>query len=194
MNGVIGMTGCCWQQIFRRSSGDTPRWCERAARPDSLIDHILDLSKIEAGKMVLETVGFRPARHSGRRSGNAGHPGPSKRTGTHLPGRARHPSLLRGDPGRLRQILVNLAANAVKFTSRGEVALRVELAHDDKRTATIRFTVCRYGNRYPQGPGRRPVLTVRASGWLDYAKVRRHRIGPGHLQAAGGDDGRPDRL
>jgi two-component system, sensor histidine kinase and response regulator len=51
------------------------------------------------------------------------------------------PSLLRGDPGRLRQILVNLGTNAVKFTGKGEIVIRVRLESEDERNVTIRFSV-----------------------------------------------------
>src|SRR6185436_1340882 len=55
------------------------------------------------------------------------------------------PAALRGDPGRLRQVLVNLVGNAVKFTANGEVVVRVQLASAAGRTAVLRFEVADTG-------------------------------------------------
>ena len=60
------------------------------------------------------------------------------------------PWRLRGDPGRVRQVLVNLLGNAVKFTPQGEVAIRVRLEAEDERTATLRFTVSDTGIGFRQ--------------------------------------------
>ena len=60
------------------------------------------------------------------------------------------PSLLRGDPGKIRQVLLNLLGNAVKFTAKGEVAVRVRLEAKQSRTATLRFTVSDTGIGFPQ--------------------------------------------
>jgi len=105
----------------------------------ALIDDILDLSKIEARMLAIESVDFDLRRTledlieiwrvQARAKG--------------LIFRSRimpeTPSLLRGDPKRLRQVLNNLAANALKFTARGEVALNVEMvSHADGRTI-VRF-------------------------------------------------------
>ena len=142
MNGVIGMT----RLLLTTGLSDQQRRYAEVVRSSgetliSLIDHILDLSKIEAGKMVLETADFDlRAMLEGVVEMLAIQ---ANRKGLELTCfiAPETPSLLRGDPGRLRQILVNLAANAVKFTSRGEVAIRVEPDGQTDQTATIRFTV-----------------------------------------------------
>ena len=105
----------------------------------TIINDILDFSKIEAGKMSLETIDFdlRQLVES---------------TGDLMAGRALQkqlelivyvepdvPSRLRGDPGRLRQVLLNLLGNAVKFTAAGEIVLRVRLAHEAASGARLRF-------------------------------------------------------
>ena len=105
----------------------------------TIINDILDFSKIEAGKMSLETVDFdlRQLVES---------------TGDLMAGRALQkqlelivhvdpdvPPRLRGDPGRLRQVLLNLLGNAVKFTAAGEIVLRVRTVHEDDARVRLRF-------------------------------------------------------
>jgi PAS domain S-box-containing protein len=142
MNGVVGMTRLLLDSALTveqrqyaevvRTSGETLL---------SLIDHILDLSKIEAGRMSLEICGFNlrttlegVVEMLGIQADRKG----LELTCLIEPG---IPALLRGDPGRLRQVIVNLAANAVKFTSQGAVGIAVELASQDERRATLRFVI-----------------------------------------------------
>ena len=105
----------------------------------TIINDILDFSKIEAGKMSLETIDFdlRQLVES---------------TGDLMAGRALQkqlelivyvepevPSRLRGDPGRLRQVLLNLLGNAVKFTAAGEIVLRVRVTRENDAGVRLRF-------------------------------------------------------
>jgi PAS domain S-box-containing protein len=142
MNGVIGMTGLLmdtplspeqreYAEIIR-TSGDVLL---------SIINDILDFSKIEAGKMTLELVDFDLRTLAEEAvdllAGNA----QEKGLELILYVDQAVPVTVNGDPGRLRQILVNLLGNAVKFTERGDVVLRMtldELAADD---AVIRCSV-----------------------------------------------------
>jgi len=107
----------------------------------SLINEILDLSKLEAGEMVLETLDFDlstcveevlellapPAHKKGLEIAALIYP--------------NVPTHLQGDAGRLRQILMNLISNAIKFTSSGEVIVKVELRSLSLNTATINFAI-----------------------------------------------------
>jgi len=141
LNGLMGMTRLLLETPL---SAEQRRYAEVACSSGeallSLIGQVLDLSKIEAGKLSLEAVDFdlRPLVESVIEMVSMD--AAKKRlelTGLIAP---RTPTLLRGDPGRLRQVIANLAANAVKFTGRGEVAVRVEPVKEDETATTLRFT------------------------------------------------------
>jgi two-component system, sensor histidine kinase and response regulator len=150
MNGVIGMTGLLLDTDLtpeQRQYAEVVRTSADALL--SLINDILDFSKIEAHKMEIERLDFDlrstvegaaellASRASEKGLRLAGFVAPNV------------PGLLRGDPGRVRQVLVNLAGNAVKFTERGEVVIRVELLGEDQQTATLRFSVTDTGIGIP---------------------------------------------
>ncbi|MBI1840355.1 MAG: PAS domain S-box protein [Verrucomicrobia bacterium] len=119
--------------------------CDSAEALNRLINDILDFSKIEAGKLVLEQIDFdlRDAVE-----GTAEMLAQAARSqGDELVCRidSRVPGLLRGDPVRVRQVLMNLLSNAIKFTKRGEVALLVDRLDSGGSRARLRFEVCDTG-------------------------------------------------
>jgi PAS domain S-box-containing protein len=150
MNGVLGMI-----QLLLRTDLDEAQQRYAAIAQDSgrtllaLIDDILDLSKIEAGKVVLENRGFDLRRTledvvrllHGRAD--------EKGLEIHTRAAPEIPRLLSGDSRRLSQVLTNLCANAVKFTDRGGITLAAALdAAPDSggdRKVTVRFTVADTG-------------------------------------------------
>lgn len=142
LNGVIGMTG------LLLDSGLTGEQKQLAETVDSsamsllqLIDDILDICKIEAKKLVLEIVDFDLADLVNEVAGGVACNAQQKGIGFACSFGADVPLLLRGDPARLRQVLNNLAGNAVKFTERGEVVIRVELESCDAGTLRLLFSV-----------------------------------------------------
>jgi signal transduction histidine kinase/DNA-binding NarL/FixJ family response regulator len=143
LNGIIGMTG------LMLDSGLSPELHSQAnavRRSGELllgiINDILDFSKIEADKMEIEVVELDVREVISQVVDLMAERARSK--GVELTARV-HPTVprrLRGDPGRLHQVLVNLVGNAVKFTDRGgEVVVRVRLASEVDQTSLLRFDV-----------------------------------------------------
>ena len=114
-----------------------------------LIDDVLDFSKIEAGKMTLQTVGFRLADVADLAIEMFAPRAADKGIGLELTVAEGVPSRLLGDPGRLQQVLINLIGNAVKFTDRGRVEVRIEAARRSDDRHPIRFTVTDTGIGIP---------------------------------------------
>ena len=103
------------------------------------------------------------------------------------------PPALRGDPTRLRQILLNLASNAVKFTTEGEVVLRARKVSESDDDVRVRFEVSDTGVGIAARGPRPAVRAVLAGGLVDHPALRRDRPRPRHREAARGPDARHDR-
>ena len=142
MNGVIGMTGLLLDTNLseeQREYAETVRVSGENLL--TIINDILDFSKIEAGRLDLETMDFDLRNTVEETLGLLAERAQSK--GIELVNFIEHdvPSALRGDPGRLSQVLTNLLGNAIKFTEEGEVVLSVSLAEERGDAAVVRFEV-----------------------------------------------------
>jgi signal transduction histidine kinase/BarA-like signal transduction histidine kinase len=151
MNGVIGMTDLLLDGplgVEQRDYAETIRDSARALL--AVINDILDFSKIEAGKLelVVEPIDLRDLQqHVVRLMAIQANPKNLQITACVDPA---VPKCVRGDAGRLRQVLVNLCANAVKFTEHGEVALHVGVVAQDLERTTLRFEVRDTGIGVPE--------------------------------------------
>ncbi|MDM8522499.1 PAS domain S-box protein [Desulfococcaceae bacterium HSG8] len=151
MNGIFGMTELIADTELDEQQREYVRMI-RTASDDllSLINDILDFSKIEAEKLELENLDFDIKKTVVQVIGILKVKADEKQLEMiHLIHR-NVPLKLRGDPARLRQILMNLISNAIKFTEKGEVLLRVTLEEDDENHAILRFSVSDTGIGIPE--------------------------------------------
>ena len=142
MNGVLGMTGLLLDTPLTKEQQQFAEMIQLSGEALLVIvNDILDFSKIEAGKLELDIVDLDLADVV--RGTVELLKGTAKGKGLELEASIDRevPILLRGDRGRLRQVLINLLGNAIKFTARGEVRLHIALDRESEETASLRFQI-----------------------------------------------------
>jgi two-component system sensor histidine kinase/response regulator len=142
MNGILGMTELVLGTELtpdQREYVDAVKFSSEALL--TLINDILDFSKIEAGKLDLESIAFHLQDSLASTLRVLALRAHEKDLELNCHIRPDVPEILMGDSGRLRQIVINLVGNAIKFTERGEVTLRVEQESMEGDTVSLHFSV-----------------------------------------------------
>ena len=150
LNGVIGMT----ELLLGTSLTQQQRRYVQIAKSSAdallvVINQILDFSKIEAGKLELEAIDFDLRTVLEEVGEMLAHRAASKGLELAYHVAPNAPTALKGDPSRLRQVLINLVNNAVKFTHKGEVVVRVSVESRDRDQVKLRFAVIDSGVGIP---------------------------------------------
>lgn len=142
LNGIIGMTDLVLETeltLEQRDYLETAKFSADALL--NVINDILDFSKIEAGKIELEEIIFSPADCIESALKTIKFRVREKGLELACDIGAEVPQAVRGDPGRLRQVLLNLVGNAIKFTDEGEVGLKVMADVIEEKASTLHFIV-----------------------------------------------------
>jgi CheY-like chemotaxis protein/nitrogen-specific signal transduction histidine kinase len=151
MNAVIGMTRVLLETPLSEEQRDCIDIVHEAGQALlTIINDILDLSRMEAGRLDLDSVDFDLRMLLDRTIAIVDPRARQKGVALLLDVAPDVPRALRGDPGRLRQVLLNLLANAVKFTSVGEVGLAVRMIADQGKRVQLGITVHDTGVGIPE--------------------------------------------
>ncbi|MDB5390128.1 MAG: signal transduction histidine kinase [Planctomycetaceae bacterium] len=150
MNGIIGMTELALTTPVSSEQREYLETVKNSA--DALLrilNDILDFSKVDAGMVELETVPFSLREHLGDTLKTVAIRADEKQLELAWHAASNVPDFLIGDPGRIRQVIVNLTGNAIKFTDCGEIIVRVMVDGKSRDDVTLHFTVTDTGIGIP---------------------------------------------
>ncbi len=156
LNGILATTEMLFDTVLNREQHEFANLISISSQNLlGLINEILDISKLEAGKLTLEVIEFDLNECCTACVRSLALTAQQKDLRMNFFIASDVPRRILGDPGRLRQILINLLGNAVKFTSKGEVLLAVTLDKMQAEHSIIRFTVCDTGIGIPEDKQKR---------------------------------------
>lgn len=142
INGVIGMTGLLDDTILSKEQREYVDIIRRSGETLlTVINDILDFSKIESGQMHFETIDFDLLVAIDDVKKILAFAANKKQIDLRIDLSSNLPQSLRGDPGRFKQVLMNIIGNAIKFTNRGHVLLRASTIYETARIAHLKFEI-----------------------------------------------------
>jgi signal transduction histidine kinase/DNA-binding response OmpR family regulator len=172
MNGVIGMTELALNTELTQEQTEYLEAVRISANSLlALINDILDFSKMEAGKFELIAIAFKLRDCVADTMGSLSPQADAKGLELAYHIHSDVPDTLVGDPGRIRQILINLIGNAIKFTNKGEVILRVELESQAGEEAVLHFVFTDTGIGIPRD---KQETVFRAFEQIDSSSTRQY--------------------
>ncbi|MBF0613267.1 MAG: response regulator, partial [Magnetococcales bacterium] len=172
MNAIIGMTDLLLDTKLNKDQRELATTARESAHALlTIINDILDFSKIEAGKLELESAEFSPIRVVEGVAELVAPQAHNKSLDIICDVSQQVPPILKGDAGRIRQVLLNLAGNAVKFTKKGEIVLSVTVETRTETHVILRFAVSDTGIGVPKSAHHRlfqPFTQVDGSSSREY--------------------------
>jgi len=152
MNGVLGMLGLLLHSDLNKEQNHQVTLARSSALSLlAVINDILDFSKIEAGKLDIEVLEFDLRAMLGEFSEAIGHRSSEQDVELIIDVVEIDETFVRGDPGRIRQILSNLVGNAIKFTAKGEISVKVALEPEGENDLRLRCVIKDSGVGIPSG-------------------------------------------
>ncbi|MBF0225186.1 MAG: response regulator [Desulfobacterales bacterium] len=172
INGVIGMTNLLLDTNLNEEQNDYVKTVQHCANSLlSVINDILDYSKIEAGKLEIEKIDFDLCSCIENIGDMLSLKANEKKLELTYIIHDDVPLYLKGDPGRLSQVIINLTNNAIKFTDKGEVIIRVSLEEENFSYTKIRFSISDTGIGIPSN---RMERLFRAFSQVDVSTTRKY--------------------
>ena len=142
MNGILGMTDLVLDTELTLEQRESLGLVKLSAESlFSIINDILDFSKIEAGKLDMESIPFELRESLGETMKSLSYRAHQKGLELIYEVQPDVPEALLGDPGRIRQIVVNLLGNSIKFTEHGEVFVSVEMESETPTSVALHFAI-----------------------------------------------------
>jgi signal transduction histidine kinase/DNA-binding response OmpR family regulator len=150
MNGVIGMLDILNESKLEAQQKNYVNIAQNSAESLlTIINDILDFSKVEAGKLEIDNIDFNLSDMLDGFIDSMAHQAHSKQLELILDTSEIEHQFVKGDPGRLRQIMTNLVSNAIKFTTHGEIIIRARLAFSTSGDLMLEMTITDSGIGIP---------------------------------------------